>query len=275
MIVKSAVIAAAVVAMSAISGSLLIHTARAEDPKDKSLTERAREQGAARLRELQEAEKAALEKLSEAEQKVKEAEKQLQSAAADAKQAAEKAVRDAKRALQAAETKARAATDKGVGKAAELKADVVEAATQARDEAEGAAEEAGAKVKHMRGLVGEIARDALGASDQHAVRKQARRSAWRRMSGHVERPRDVPPAVREELRRHAQRIARLQRIRIVATEQNDRDSVARVDKLVARENARHEKRLPALWDAAGARKGGEDEEQEPAEQVAEDEEEQP
>jgi hypothetical protein len=301
MIVRSALIAAAVVAMS---GLLFVHTASAEEPKDKSLTEQAREQGAARLRELREAEKAAREKLREAEQKVKEAEQQLKSAAADAKQAAEKAVSDAKRALQAAkleasaagtrtiqavralqkegkatletaEAKAQATTDKVAGKAAELKADVVEAAAQARDEAEGAAEQAGAKVKHMQGLVGEIARDALGASNEQALRKQARRSAWRRMAGHVERPRDVPPAVREELRRHAQRIARLRRIRLVATEQSDRDSVARVDKLVARENERHEKRLPALWDAAGARKGGEAEEQDPAEEAAEDDEEQP
>lgn len=306
MIVRSTVIAATLLALS---GSLLVHTASAEDPKDKSLTEQAREQAAARLRDLREAEKAAREKLREAEQKVKEAEQQLKSAAADAKHAAEKAVSDAKRALKAAEleasaagtrtmqairalqrdgkqnldatletaqAKAHAATDKVAGKAAELKADVAEAAAQARDEAEGAAEQAGAEVKRVQGMVGEIARDALGASNEHALRKQARRSAWRRMSGRVERPRDVPPAVREELRRHAQRIARLRRIRLVATEQSDRDSVARVDKLVARENARHEKRLPALWDAAGARKGGgEDEEHDPAEEAAEDEEEQP
>jgi hypothetical protein len=307
MIIRSAMIAAT--ALLALSGSIAASTASAEDPKDKSLTEQAREQSAARLRELQEAERTARQKLRDAEQQVKEAEQQLKSAAANAKQAAEKAVSDAKRALQAAKleasaagtrtlqairalqkegkqsldatletahAKAHAATDEVAGKAAELKADVAEVAAQARDEAEGAAAQAGETVRHMKGMVHQIARDAVGATGENVLRKQARRSAFRRLAGRVERPRDVPPSVREELRRHAQRIARLRRIRFVATEQNDRESVTRVDALVARENARHEGRLPQLWDAAGKRlKGAEDEEQEPADEAAEDEEEQP
>jgi hypothetical protein len=265
MIVRSAVIAAMLLATS---GTLLARTASAEEPTDKSLTDQAREQAAARLRELREAERTARQKLREAEQQVKDAERQLKAAAADAKQAAEKAVSDAKRALQAAKleasaagtrtiqalreaqregkqnldttletahAKAHAATDAVAGKAAELKADVAQAAAQARNEAEGAAEQAGETVRHMQGMVHQIARDAVGATGEHVLRKQARRSAWRRFAGRVERPRDVPPAVREELRRHAQRIARLRRIRLVATEQNDRESVARVDALEARE----------------------------------------
>jgi len=306
MIVRSAVIAAALLVMS---GWLAARPASAEEPKDKSLTEQAREQGAARLRELQEAERTARQKLRDAEQQVKEAEQQLKSAAADAKQAAEKAVGDAKRALQAAKleasaagtrtiqairalqkegkqsldatletahAKAHAATDEVAGKAAEIKADVAQAAADARNEAEGAAQQAGETVRHMKGMVHQIARDAVGATGENVLRKQARRSAFRRLAGRVEQPRDVPPSVREELRRHAQRIARLRRIRFIATEQNDRESVARVDALVARENARHEKQLPQLWETAGKRlKGAEDEEHDPADEAAEEEEEQP
>ena|SRR5436190_19326167 len=52
-----------------------------------------------------------------------------------------------------------------------------------------------------------------------------------------------PPdeALKQELRRHAERTARLERIKAVATEAKDNDSVEKAKKLLEKENARHEK----------------------------------
>jgi hypothetical protein len=48
-------------------------------------------------------------------------------------------------------------------------------------------------------------------------------------------------ALKEELRRHAERVARIERIRSVATDAKDADSGARATKLLAKENGRHDK----------------------------------
>jgi hypothetical protein len=47
-------------------------------------------------------------------------------------------------------------------------------------------------------------------------------------------------ALKEELRRHAERVARLERIKSVATDAKDADSGARATKLLAKENGRHD-----------------------------------
>jgi hypothetical protein len=48
------------------------------------------------------------------------------------------------------------------------------------------------------------------------------------------------PAVRNELRIHAQRMARLNRARRLAEEAQKTDTVARIDKLIERERTRHQ-----------------------------------
>jgi hypothetical protein len=66
-------------------------------------------------------------------------------------------------------------------------------------------------------------------------------------------------AMREELQRHARRLARLDRVKTVASEANDTDTVTRVDKLIEKENARHNKWMAsfevkaAAGDKAGAK----------------------
>lgn len=50
-------------------------------------------------------------------------------------------------------------------------------------------------------------------------------------------------AMKEELKRHARRISRLERAKDLAQEANDAETVARVDKLIEKENARHDKWL--------------------------------
>lgn len=48
-------------------------------------------------------------------------------------------------------------------------------------------------------------------------------------------------AVKEELRRHAERVARLERIKSLAADAKDADATDRATKLTAKENARHDK----------------------------------
>jgi hypothetical protein len=48
-------------------------------------------------------------------------------------------------------------------------------------------------------------------------------------------------AVKEELRRHAERIARLERIKSLAADAKDADATDRATKLTVKENARHDK----------------------------------
>jgi hypothetical protein len=47
--------------------------------------------------------------------------------------------------------------------------------------------------------------------------------------------------IRAELGLHARRVAHLRRIRLLAAEAKDKDSVLQVDKVLARENQRHER----------------------------------
>ncbi len=47
-------------------------------------------------------------------------------------------------------------------------------------------------------------------------------------------------ALKEELKRHARRISRLNRAKDVAQEANDTETVGRIDKLIAKENGRHD-----------------------------------
>ncbi len=61
------------------------------------------------------------------------------------------------------------------------------------------------------------------------------------------------PAVRSELKVHAWRMARLNRIRELATAEDKKDVVARVDKLIEKEQARHDKHMDVLKKQEGAK----------------------
>jgi hypothetical protein len=73
--------------------------------------------------------------------------------------------------------------------------------------------------------------------------------AWRGMMHRFKRPADIPPDIRNELRHHARRLARLQRIRAVAQEKRDQGVLTRIDKLMTLEQERHQKKMRAHWDA--------------------------
>lgn len=58
--------------------------------------------------------------------------------------------------------------------------------------------------------------------------------------------------LRAEFRTHAWRMARLERMYVLATEKKDAKLVGRIDKLIENEEARHDQRLTALTEAVGS-----------------------
>jgi hypothetical protein len=78
------------------------------------------------------------------------------------------------------------------------------------------------------------------SADDRTARKAKEHDAQRdRLSATWKGP--VTDALRQELRTHAERLARLERIKAVADAEKDKDSAEKAAKLVARENERHEK----------------------------------
>lgn len=72
-------------------------------------------------------------------------------------------------------------------------------------------------------------------------RRDDRRRALKRRLGRQLRDAPIADEVRAELETHARRVAWLRQIRYVAATKNDFDAVARVDRTLALENARHER----------------------------------
>lgn len=84
---------------------------------------------------------------------------------------------------------------------------------------------------------------AMQAAADRARREQVRRTRQRELRTKLKIA-TIPPRVRAELRVHARRISRLQRIRALAA--NDAAAVARVDALIAKENSHHDRRIAML-----------------------------
>ncbi len=78
------------------------------------------------------------------------------------------------------------------------------------------------------------------------VRRRAARKAFLAKWGRIHKR----PAVNAELRLHAWRMARMGRLRTLATENSKDDAVKRIDELKAKEMARHQKRMEGLKKAA-------------------------
>jgi colicin import membrane protein len=79
-------------------------------------------------------------------------------------------------------------------------------------------------------------------------RRKERRDEIKKKWGELEKK----PAVRAELKVHAWRMARLKRLRAIAEADGKTDTVARIDKLVQKENERHEKHMQTLKEKGGA-----------------------
>jgi len=72
-------------------------------------------------------------------------------------------------------------------------------------------------------------------------RRMAQRAEMRKRITGALKGRPMAMAMKQELKRHARRVARLERIKELAEAAKDEDSLARVAKLMEKENARHEK----------------------------------
>ena len=74
-----------------------------------------------------------------------------------------------------------------------------------------------------------------------AQRKKAGRDRLRKALQATLKDKPMSAAYKQELKRHARRLARLERILELAAEAEDDETLERVEKLLARENARHGK----------------------------------
>lgn len=96
------------------------------------------------------------------------------------------------------------------------------------------------KLDAPKGKEGEAKEGAAKAKAADPAEREARREKEREaLRSSIHGP--MTEAMREELRRHARRLARIERIRALAVEAKDKDATERADKLLAKENARHEK----------------------------------
>lgn len=78
--------------------------------------------------------------------------------------------------------------------------------------------------------------------EKRQERREARRAELKKLWGDLV----DKPVVRAELRIHAQRLARLHRVRFLAEANGNKAALERADKAIARENERHQKRMDAL-----------------------------
>lgn len=80
-------------------------------------------------------------------------------------------------------------------------------------------------------------------SDKAEVKKKAKedRDALKAKVEKKLAGKPAPAALKQELKRHARRLARLERIQALATDAKDDDALARVKKLIDKENERHDK----------------------------------
>lgn len=85
---------------------------------------------------------------------------------------------------------------------------------------------------------------AMQAAARRAKREQARKLRHQELQGRLH-GREATATIRAELRTHARRSSQLQRIRRLAIE-TDPALLARIDGVIAREDARHERRLAVL-----------------------------
>jgi len=131
---------------------------------------------------------------------------------------AEKAADKVEKAANKAADKAEKAADKAADKADKAADKAAKAADKAADKADKAEDRAADR--------------AARKAKEHDAQREKLKASWKG---------PVSDALRQELRRHAERLARLERIKVVAEIEKDKDNAEKADKLIAKENERHEK----------------------------------
>jgi len=130
-----------------------------------------------------------------------------------------------------------------------------ERAKERRDEAKERRDEAKEKREDRRDEAKERREEKREDADERREKRQERRRA------HVEDLRKrwgdslVHPALRAELKVHARRIARLNHMRRLAEKAEKPKVVERIDKLIEKENARHQKHMDTLKSQAAGEGG--------------------
>ena len=195
----------------------------------------------------------------------------------EARDKAREAAKEAREAVVAAKDEAReavvAAKDEARAKLEAARADVKTAGAEVKAKLGEAREE-------LRQNMHEGVDQLFGKPEDRAERaRQHRRGEMHALRAHWRRGADIPPPVREALRQHARRTARLLRIRALAEAAKDKASIERCDKLLELERTHHQARMGRLVPktaAPAAAPGGEADELEPDQKAAEEEgEEQP
>lgn len=127
-----------------------------------------------------------------------------------------------------------------------------QAKANAADKAEKKAEKAADKAEKAADKTADKDKDSAEkakSADERTARKAKEHTAQReKLAALLKVP--VSEALRQELRRHAERLARLERIKVVAEAEKDKDSAEKATKLIAKENERHEKWMGKLSTAA-------------------------
>jgi hypothetical protein len=104
---------------------------------------------------------------------------------------------------------------------------IEEKAEKAAEKAEAAAEKVGDAAERKKAQI-----IANAKADREALRVKVKSAL---------KGQPMSEAMKQELKRHARRLARLERIKAVAQTEKDDAATARVDKLIEKENARHNK----------------------------------
>ncbi len=114
---------------------------------------------------------------------------------------------------------------------------------KADTKAEAKVEKAEAKVeKTAAGLADKTDKKEEAKPSDRAARRAAQHEAQKeKLRGMLKAPMDE--AQKQELRRHAERVAKLERIKALAVESKDKDIAEKAGKLLEKETARHEKFL--------------------------------
>jgi hypothetical protein len=182
----------------------------------------------------------------------------MRKAGDEAKAASHEVAEGARQGVEDTKEKAKELAEETREKAHEAKEQAREAMHEAHEQAREAMEEAREQTKDALDKARENMRDALHQAadsldddkDPEARRQHAREREWHALQGRMHKregqgPR-IDPAVSSELRHHARRTARLERIRALALDAHDQPSVEHCDALIGKERERHEQHMSTL-----------------------------
>ena len=131
------------------------------------------------------------------------------------------------------------------------KANAADKAEKSGEKAADKVEKAGEKAKGEVDKAADKAKDGLKANEDHAARKAKEHDAQRAKLGAMLKA-PMTDDLKQELRRHAERVAKIERIKAVAQTEKDTTTVDKSTALLTKENDRHEKWMGKLSSATAA-----------------------